>query len=69
MWFTESQPESLLQPDLDLPGNVATEHPRDLREPDNQLRQPDVGANEVEIHKLHGSEGAHIFPCQGLGCF
>ena len=65
LWFTEPEPESLLQPDLDLPGNVATEHPRDLREPDNQLRQSDVGADEVEIPKLHGRERAHIFPCQG----
>ena len=69
LWFTEPEPESFLQPDLDLPGNVATEHPRDLREPDNQLHQPDIGANEKEIPKVHGWEGAHDFAHQGLFCF
>ena len=65
MWFPEPEHESFLQPDLDLPGNVATEHPRDLRKPDNQLCQPDVGADEVEIPKLHGWQGTHIFAHQG----
>ena len=31
--------ESVLQPDLHLSGNVATERPRDLRKPDNKLHQ------------------------------
>ena len=54
MWFTESEPESILQHELDFSGDVAAKHPRDLREPDNKLRQSEVGAAEIEVSKLYG---------------
>ena len=54
MRFTESEPESLLQHELEVPGVVATEHPEDLLEPDHQLCQSNVRATEIEIPKLHG---------------
>ena len=53
MWFTESEPESILQHELDFPGDVATKHPGDVREPDNKLRQSEVGAAEIEVSKLY----------------
>ena len=54
MWFTESEPESILQHEFDFSGDVATEHPGDLRGPVNQLRQPEVGSAEIEVPKLYG---------------
>ena len=54
MWFTESEPESILQHELDFPGDVATKHPGDVREPDNKLHQSEVGAAEIEVSKLYG---------------
>ena len=66
VWFAESKPESFLQPGHEIPGNVATEHPGDLQEPDNRLRQPDVGATQIEISKCsHEGKGARILAHQG----
>ena len=66
MRFAEFKPESFLQPGHEIPGNVATEHPGDLREPDNQLRQPDVGATQIEVsNRCYEWEGAHILAHQG----
>ena len=66
MWFAELKPESFLQPGRKVLGNVATEHPGDLWEPDNQLCQPHVGATQIEISKRrHEWKGAHIFAHQG----
>ena len=65
MWFTKSEPESFLQHELEIPGNVATEHPRDLLEPDDQLCQPNDRATEIEVSKRHAWEGAHILAHQG----
>ena len=66
MWLAESEPESFLQHELNFSGDVATEHPGDLRGPGNQLRQSEVGAAEIEVPKLYGWSGADIFACQGL---
>ena len=66
MWFAEFKPESFLQPGHEIPGNVATEHPGDLQEPDDQLHQPDVGATPIEISKRnHERKGADILTHQG----
>ena len=53
MRFTESEPESFLQHELKIPGNVATEHPGDLLEPYHQLCQPNDRATEIEVSKRH----------------
>ena len=68
MWFPKSESESFLQPELNISGNVATKHPGDLWQPDNQLRQSDVGATEIEIPKLYEWEGAHNFAHPGYSC-
>ena len=68
MWFPESESESFLQPELNISGNVATKHHGDLRQPDNQLRQSDVGAIKIEICKLYRWEGANNFAHPGHSC-
>ena len=65
LWLSEPELESVLQPDLHLSGNVATKRPRDLRKPDNKLHQCNIWADEKELPKLYGGEGAHNIPCQG----
>ena len=54
MRFTESESESVLQPNLHISGNVATKRPRDLWKPDDRLRQQDLRTNEEEVPKLDG---------------
>ena len=54
MRFTESEPESLLRPQLNIVGIVATTRPRDLWKPDQGLCQQDLRTNETQVPKLHG---------------
>ena len=65
LWLAELELESVLQPDLHLPGNVASKCPRDVRKPDNQLHRWNIRANESQLSKLYGGEGAYYCTCQG----
>ena len=58
LWLAKSEPEPFLQPLLNHDGNVATKHLGDLRESDNYLRQPGLGADEAEVPELNGRTGA-----------
>ena len=66
LWFTESESESFLQPNLHISGNVATKRSRDLWKPDDRLRQQDLRTNEEEVSKLDGWQGAHNIPHTGF---
>ena len=63
VWFPELEPESVLQPKLDLSGNVAAKRPRDLWETEeSQLSWQDDRADEKEISQLHGWQGTDNIP-------
>ena len=66
LWLAQLELEPVLQPDLHLSGNVATKRPRDLRKPDNKLHQCNIRADEKELPKLYGGQGAHNFTHQGV---
>ena len=55
-----------MQPLLDLLGNVAAKRPRDLRGSDNQLCRQNIRADENELPKQDGAEGADNFTHQGF---
>ena len=65
MRLSKLEPEPLLQPDLNLSGNVATKRLGDLWQPDHQLHQRDSRATQTEVPKLNGEQGAHIVAHQG----
>ena len=66
VWFSKLEPKSVLQHKLDLSGDVAAKHPRDLWGPEeSQLSWQDDRANETEIPQIHGWQGTDNIPDQG----
>ena len=66
VWLSQLKPESLLQDELDLTGDVATKHPGNLWKHHNQLCRSVERATQVKVSKLYGKEGAHIVSYSGL---
>ena len=66
MWLAKLEPEPILQLEHHLPGHVAAQRQRDLRDPGPHLHQWDHRALEAEISKSHGWKGAYNIAFWGI---
>ena len=69
MRFAESEPESILWPDLTISDNVATKRSPNLWRPNRGLCQQDSEPTETEVPERHGWKRDHKVSDQGgLSC-
>ena len=66
MWLAKLEPEPLLQLEHHLPGHVAAQRQRDLRDLGHHLHQWDHRALEAEVSKSHGWKGAYNIAFWGI---
>ena len=66
MRLSKPEPEPLLQPDLNLSGNVAPKRLGDLWQPHHHLHQQDNRASETKVSRVHGQQRADIIAHQGV---